>query len=427
MKINQNSTTFTFKGAWNYIKTFSILSNLKSISQSDKLIGFEILIIYFIGHFIRLSSTNEIFESENMQKISIKLFNRTFDVDTARYHLKKIANATKKFELYDIMNDFVKTLSRKKILQRECTYTCKNGKKYIPIGIDGSESYRTYCLNKIRKRKDHLCTGYSKADKHGIKHFFAKHTCSYLTTLFGNTKLILGFAVAGKQESHLDKNDCEKNLFIQLISNLRKATKINNLLIVGDAMYTDKNRMKECIDHNLCFLFTLKDGLKTLADETIYRLNLFNVKSKTYNIQVGRMEHHVSIRRIIIQDFIEGTLLYVYEFVDLDTNEKEMAVSNVDLPLKDAYKLKHIRWEEENIFNLLTKQCNITHNFIFDAKDLTTLLQVISYNMSVLYCKHYLKSCVILNGSENFKETMNHIKKSLFNMKNYNLLKTVIP
>lgn len=136
--------------------------------------------------------------------------------------------------------------------------------------------------------------------------------------------------------------------------------------------------------------------------------------------------HSVYMRRVILQNILDGTLLYVYKFVNSDTKEKEMVVTNVDLPLRDAFYLKHIRWEEENTFNYLTKYCNATHNFVLECKNIITLFQVLAFNVINLYFKHFLKSCVIQNGQQDLNETVSVIKDSLFKIKNYKLLNILI-
>lgn len=421
MRVKQKSIKHNFKGLWNYLQGFSIYENIKYLKNDKKLVTFQILIIYFIGQLLRIPTTTKIFESQNMQKLQEKLFHKSFDIDTARYHLINIAKTIKKIEISYIMNDFIKDLVNRRILQRNNNYICKNEMNLIPISIDGSESFRTYNKDKIKKLKNDACTGYTKADKNNHKRLFAKHTCSYLTTLI-ETKLILGIEIAGKQESNLQKDDCEKNLFIKLISNLRKSTKLDNFIVICDAIYTDTNRMKECLDNKINFLFTLKDNFINLQIDASFRFQEFKIPYKKDIIRVGRTIHSVYMRRVILPDYLNGTLLYVYEFIDFNTKEKEMVVTNVDLPLHDAFYLKHIRWAEENIFNYLTKYCNATHNFVLECKNITTLFQVLAFNIINLYFKHFLKSCVIQNGQQDLNETVSVIRDSLFKMKNYKLL-----
>ena len=253
---------------------------------------------------------------------------------------------------------------------------------------------------------------------------FAKHSAICLSTVVGSVKLFLGLEIAGKQESNLDKNDCEKNLFLKIIKNLRKSTKISNILIIGDAIYTDINRMQECLKNNMSFLFTLKDNAgKDLQQELRDKIIGYDVQYKTTFIYIGRMLHHIKYRRVISPNFIEGTLIYIYEFYDIDTGKIEMVVSNIDLPPHDAYYLKHKRWNIENIFNDTTKHCNITHNFVLTAKNITTLFQLIGNNFVQLYFKYYIKSLKIVNGQEEVDATVKVVKSTLFKMRNYQLLK----
>lgn len=48
---------------------------------------------------MRISTTTRIFESQNMKKLQKKLFNKSFDVNTGRYHL---INISKKINLIPI-------------------------------------------------------------------------------------------------------------------------------------------------------------------------------------------------------------------------------------------------------------------------------------------------------------------------------------
>ena len=93
---------------------------------------------------------------------------------------------------------------------------------------------------------------------------------------------------------------------------------------------------------------------------------------------------------LLLTDWMAVALIYIYEFHDMMTKQTEMVASNLDLLFHDAYYLKHKHWEIENTFNYLTKYCNITHNFILECKNLTTLFQLISYNFVNLYFKHYV-------------------------------------
>ena len=420
MHIKQETIQHNFNGFWKYVHQFSFLKDLHNLASNENKTGHQVIKTFFIGHILRYPNTNAIFESQKMKKVTKKIFHKSFDVDTARYHLSKVEKEHNNQDLRDIMNHFVSNLSKKKILQKTNTYTCQNGVKLIPIGVDGSESFRTYNKQKIEKLENKACTGHTKSED--TDNLYAKHFCSYLVTLIGKTKLILGFEVAGKQESDQSKNDCEKNLFIKLISNLRKATKINNFIIVGDSMYLDKNRMLECINNHMHFLFTLKDNCPSLISEFWCKANLFHIKFKEYTIKVGRTNHHIAARRIICTETLSNHLLYVCQFIDLETNESEFVVSDLDLPISDVYYLKHKRWEEENAFNYLTKYYNINHNFILDAKNLTTLLQVMAYNFTILYLTYYLKTLIIINGQPSLIETIDVIKDSLFRMKKYKLL-----
>ena len=422
MNTNENeSTDFYFKKLWKYFCKFPILDKFKNLIPSDK--SFMILLTFIIGHFVRLKSINKIFESKKMKKLSSKLFDSVFDVDTARRHLIKIGEVV---DINEIMKLFLRELSKRKILQRECIYICKNNKKLIPIGIDGTECFRTYSKSKINQIENETFTGYTKSDHDGYKRLFAKHCFCSLCTLCG-IKLILGFDVMGKQESFKSKDESEKILAGRLIKFIKNSTKINNFILVGDAMYTDTNRMKESAGNDLFFLFTLKDNLSNLIKAHQELIQLLDIQPKKYRIRIGRNVHNVEIRKTIITYKIKNIPLYVYEFYDLDTRGKEMAVSNIDLPLYDAFYLKHIRWEHENTFNMLTKQYNFTHNFILKARVLTTLIQILVYNIEILYINHYLNKSIILNGENNFSETIDNIKDSLFNMKVPKILLETVP
>lgn len=421
MRIRKKSIKHQFKGLWNYIKQYSFFENIYSWTENKTII--KILILWFIGHLLRIETTNDIFESDDMKRVSKKMFGRTFDVDTARYHLDNLSKSISKTDISQIMINFVHDLSKKRILQKIATYTCENGLKLIPIAVDGTEFFRTYNNEKIKKLGKDANTGYTDCKKKNTKKQFAKHSALCLSTVVGSVKLFLGLEIAGKQESNMDKNDCEKNLFLKIIKNLRKGTKISNILIIGDAIYTDMNRMKECIENNLNFLFTLKDNAgKDLQQELRDKIIGYNIPYKTAYIQVGRMLHHIKYRRVISPNFIEGTLIYIYEFYDIDTGEIEMVVSNIDLPLRDAYFLKHKRWNIENMFNDTTKHCNITHNFVLTAKNITTLFQLIGNNFVQLYFKYYIKSLKIVNGQEEVDATVKAIRSTLFKMRNYQLL-----
>ena len=58
--------------------------------------------------------------------------------------------------------------------------------------------------------------------------------------------------------------------------------------------------MKECIENNFYFLFTLKNNAgKDLQQELRDKIIGYNVPYKTEFIQVGRMLHHIKYRRVI--------------------------------------------------------------------------------------------------------------------------------
>lgn len=100
-----------------------------------------ILILWFIGHLLRTETTNDIFESDEMKRVSKKMFGRIFDVDTARYHLEKLSNSISKTDISQVMIHFVHDLSKKRILQKNASYTCENGSKIVPIAVDGTEFF----------------------------------------------------------------------------------------------------------------------------------------------------------------------------------------------------------------------------------------------------------------------------------------------
>ena len=163
MRIRKKSIKYQFKGLWNYIKQYSFFENIHYLTENKTTI--MVLILWFIDHLLRIETTNDIFESDEMKKVSKKMFGRTFDVDTARYHLNKLSNNISKSDITEIMIHFVHALSQKRILQKIASYTCKNGLKLVPIAVDGTEFFRTYNKEKIKKLGKDANTGYTSCEK----------------------------------------------------------------------------------------------------------------------------------------------------------------------------------------------------------------------------------------------------------------------
>ena len=70
MRIRKKSIKYQFKGLWNYIKQYSFFENIHYLTENKTTI--MVLILWFIGHLLRIETTNDIFESDEMKKVSKK-------------------------------------------------------------------------------------------------------------------------------------------------------------------------------------------------------------------------------------------------------------------------------------------------------------------------------------------------------------------
>ena len=76
----------------------------------------------------------------------------------------------------------------------------------------------------------------------------------------------------------------------------------------------------------------------------------------------------------------------------------------------------HHRCDEEEVFNNITKNSNITHNYCSSAKELILILQFLAYNCRSIFNLFYNNQVVIVNGQKNIKATITTIVESFSNI-----------
>ena len=118
--------------------------------------------------------------------------------------------------------------------------------------------------------------------------------------------------------------------------------------------------------------------------------------------------------------------LYLYKFIENDNNIIYCYTTNENLTPFEVWYLMHHRWDEEETFNNITKNSNITHNYCSSAKELILTLQFIAYNCRSVFKIFHKNQIVIINRQPNLKATIITIVESFINIPIYILYKILM-
>lgn len=358
----------------------------------------------FMGILNRMESLSEIVEYPTNVDICKDITN-TGDADTVRNCLSDVNS-----NLQLMFNEFNKLIKRmiKHIDIDNITYTTKNNYKIIPMGLDGTDFF---------KSKTKTFNGNYIIRKYPTKNgesTFNVFNGSVISTVGTKLKMILDVEYEKKQDGS-DKNDCELSVYKRLIKRINKFFKDHNKLVIVDALYSNSQFINNCLNNNIHSLIRLKDNASTIIEEAEYDfLHFGSTKKKSFDKSLkpfGKI-HHVDVYKTINTTFC-GTPLYVYKFIENgDIKHPMLCYTTCEmLSPYNVWFLMHKRWDQENIFADLTKQYHITHNYGGEAKELINLLTLIAYNIINILFTENENLIAIVNGAKNYKATFKYFVK----------------
>jgi hypothetical protein len=320
-------------------------------------------------------------------------------------------------KLSDINSKIFKTLVRKKVFE-----DVKLNNKYYLIVLDGTgtmsfkERHCDYCLTKTLKNKDGKFLGFS------YSHYLleAKIISKYGNAISLDTEFIDNL----NYNSITNKQDCEHNGGIRLLSRIKKKFPKMDFCVLLDGLYADSTFISKIEEFGWKYFITLKDGdlksvneefqgllkldenkdnIKKYGDQTITFVN--NIDFKTHDLSVIKsIEPHTSPNR--------KTDIFKMKFITNFFINKDNCIEL----LNEGGRCRQII--ENQGFNEQKNHYNFEHLYVknYEAhKAFYFLLQISHLIFQLLIAYMYKSKDVVLELYKAIKVFARKIKQSFLN------------
>lgn len=348
--------------------------------------GYTIVKMLFILVFTREKSFNQLLEKIHKRKKYRNMFGKKEHIPKAHVFRDGIKELNLE-SLKQINKDIISKAKENKIFRKGTI----DG--LVTVGVDGVECFGSYKKDWDGSYKTTVKTQeYVDGKKLEVEREYRKQINVFAKMVGKRPGLILDYETVSCNGKD-GKQEYEPKVAIKLIKKLKNIYGRGIDVIVGDAIYLEKDFLEAVMKEKYVAIIRLKENRKFLIEEAerLFKLQKSEIIFQSRTKQIKCCSDVLEYAEIPVK---------VVKFEEkYFKNKKEKTdtiyVVSTSLSLKNETinKIIHARWDIENEgFNELKNYWHMDHCFMANRKAIDVILQmmIISYNLWELYLYSHL-------------------------------------
>lgn len=273
----------------------------------------------------------------------------------------------------------------------------------VVAGIDGVETFGSYKKDWENSYKTKIKVKSYNEGKEEIEEKEYHKQINLVAKIVGKRPgLVLGYEKITDKGKN-GKQQYEPDIGIKLLTRIRKEYGRMIDIIVGDAIYLNKNFIRELLKLDYNCILRLKDNNASIIEnaEGIFKIvkpEEWKSKRKVVNTNVHQERTIKAWTDIFEYQGIKARVVKFEETYNKNKKEKQVDViyvisTDLNISVQTINKIIHARWDiENNGFNDLKNYWNIKHCFIAEENAIDVIIETIimSYNLWEMYLYQHL-------------------------------------
>ena len=385
---------------FNFInKIYHINSFLNSLCREKnkkvKIKGSTVAKLLFIGMFSREKSLNQIMEKTHFRKKYKNIFSKK-EVIPKMHGFRDCIKELNMEELVKINKSIIAKAKENKV------YRAGSIDGLVVVGIDGVESFESYKKDWKNSYKNvKKIQKYNNGQKETIEREYHKQINVVAKVVGKKPGLIIGYEKITRKGKQ-GKQEYEPEVGKKLVKKLKKNYGLGIDVIVGDAIYLNKEFIETLYEEKYVGIIRLKGNNKGLLEdaEGIFKkqeAKKWKRKRKVVNTNIHQ-EREIKSWSEILKYKEHKVKVVKFEETYKKGKERQKEViyvmcTNIDYKEELINKIIHARWDiENNGFNELKNYWNMKHCYMANEKAIDVILQMIimSYNLWEMYLYGHL-------------------------------------
>lgn len=273
----------------------------------------------------------------------------------------------------------------------------------VVAGIDGVETFGSYKKDWENSYKTKIKVKSYKEGKEEIEEKEYHKQINLVAKIVGKRPgLVLGYEKITDKGKN-GKQQYEPDIGIKLLTRIRKGYGRMIDIIVGDAIYLNKNFIGELLKLEYNCILRLKDNNASIIEnaEGIFKIvkpEEWKSERKVANTNVHQEKKIKAWTDIFEYQGIKVRVVKFEETYNKTKKEKQVDIiyvisTDLNISVQTINKIIHARWDiENNGFNELKNYWNMKHCFIGEENAIDVIIETIimSYNLWEMYLYQHL-------------------------------------
>lgn len=273
----------------------------------------------------------------------------------------------------------------------------------VVAGIDGVETFGSYKKDWENSYKTKIKVKSYKEGKEEIEEKEYHKQINLVAKIVGKRPgLVLGYEKITDKGKN-GKQQYEPDIGIKLLTRIRKEYGRMIDIIVGDAIYLNKNFIGELLKLEYNCILRLKDNNASIIEnaEGIFKIvkpEEWKSERKVANTNVHQEKKIKAWTDIFEYQGIKVRVVKFEETYNKTKKEKQVDIiyvisTDLNISVQTINKIIHARWDiENNGFNELKNYWNMKHCFIGEENAIDVIIETIimSYNLWEMYLYQHL-------------------------------------